>query len=297
MNPSTYGPYPYRPISIRTRFAWPNGAGLAIWVIPNIEFFHLSHVMPGVANERVSKEHAKVPNIRNWAVRDYGNRVGIWRFFDILSKYNIRGTAALNSDICLHHPQIIQRAVELDWELMGHCQTNTVRLNEMNPEQEQEAIHETLEVIAKSSGKRPVGWLGAGLSETWNTLDILAEEGLQYVADWACDDLPFKMSFNGKSLMSIPYSLHVNDTTQFFNQKLTAEEFETLIKAQFNYLYQEAKTAPKVMAIALHPYVSGVPQWAGAIDRALEYVSGHKDIWFATGSEISNYFQQQVPNE
>ena len=105
------------------------------------------------------------------------------------------------------------------------------------------------------------------------------------------------MNLTGKTMMSIPYSLHVNDTTQFFNQKLTAEEFETLMKAQFDWLYKESKSAPRVMAIALHPYVSGVPQWTGAVDRALEYICGHKDIWLATGSEISNHFKAQVPNE
>jgi allantoinase len=191
MQPSTYGPFPYRPITSRRKFRWPQGKRLALWVIPNIEFFHLKDPMPGVQNERVSTPHAKIPNVRNWAIRDYGNRVGIWRFFDMLSRYGIRGTAALNSDICIHHPQIIERAVELKWEFMGHCQTNAIRLNEMPPEQEKEAIRDTLATIAKATGRKVPGWLGAGLSETWNTLDFLAAEGVQYVADWACDDLPW----------------------------------------------------------------------------------------------------------
>src|SRR3954471_801280 len=132
MQPAIYGPYRYLPITERSHFTWPGNARLALWVIPNIEFFHLDDPMPGVNNERVA--HAEIPNVRNWALRDYGNRVGIWRFFDVLARYDVRGTAALNSDICDYHPQIIERAVALGWEFMGHCQTNAKRLNEIAPE-------------------------------------------------------------------------------------------------------------------------------------------------------------------
>ena len=295
MQPSVYGPYPYLPITERKPFAWPGGAKLALWVIPNIEFFHLDDPMPGVNNERVP--HAQIPNVRNWALRDYGNRVGIWRFFDVLSRHGIRATAALNSDICEYHPQIIRRAVELDWEFMGHCQTNAKRLNELAPEREREAIRATLARIGEASGRKPVGWLGAGLAETWNTLDYLLDEGVQYVADWTCDDLPFRMNVGGRPLFSIPYSLQVNDTTQFYNQKATFEDFEKLIKAQFDCLHGEAGDVPRVMAIAIHPFVTGVPHWIGALDRALGYICGHPGVWRATGAEIIAHYAKAVPDQ
>jgi peptidoglycan/xylan/chitin deacetylase (PgdA/CDA1 family) len=295
MQPAIYGPYPYIPISERKPFAWPNNAKLALWVIPNIEFFHLDDPMPGVNNERVA--HAQIPNVRNWALRDYGNRVGVWRFFDVLARHGIRATAALNSDICDYHPQIITRAVELGWEFMGHCQTNARRLNELAPEQEREAIHATLTRIEQASGRKVVGWLGAGLAETWNTLDYLVDEGVQYVADWTCDDLPFRMSVGGRTLFSIPYSLQINDTTQFYNQKATFEYFETIIKAQFDCLYAEAGAVPRVMAIAIHPFVSGVPHWIGALDRALAYICAHEGVWRATGSEIVGHYARAVADQ
>src|SRR5689334_11972268 len=166
MQPALYGPYPYLPITERKPFAWPDKARLALWVIPNIEFFHLDDPMPGVNNERLSGSQVKTPNVRNWALRDYGNRVGIWRFFDVLSRHRIRATVALNSDICVYHPQIIKRAVELEWDFMGHCQTNARRLNELPLEQEKQAIHDTLDTIARATGRKVTGWLGAGLAET-----------------------------------------------------------------------------------------------------------------------------------
>ncbi len=286
MQPQTYGPYPFVPISERKGFRWPNGARIALWVIPNIEFFHLDDPMPGTNNERIVRAHARIPNVRNWTFRDYGNRVGVWRFMEMLSRHGIRGTAALNSDVCIHHPQIMEATMKLGWEFMGHCQTNAVRINEMEPEREKEAIHNTLEIIAKTTGKKPAGWLGAGLAETWNTVEFLADEGCLYVADWVADDLPFRMNLGDKTIYSIPYSLHCNDTPQFFDQKQSAAEFGEVLRQQFDCLYREGAETSRVMAIALHPFVSGAPYRIGAIDAALDYICSHEGVWLATGEEI-----------
>ena len=132
MTPRRYGPLAYVPITRRPKLTWPGGARVALWVNPNIEFFGLDDVMPGNLNERVPREHAKIPNVRNWAVRDYGNRVGIWRIMEVLTRYGIRASAALNSEVCDHHPEIIEEAGRLGWELIGHNQTNALRLTEMD---------------------------------------------------------------------------------------------------------------------------------------------------------------------
>ncbi len=296
MQARRYGPFPYVPIIERPAFRWPNGARLALWVIPNIEFFGLDDPMPGTNNERVGREHAKIPNIRNWALRDYGNRVGVWRLMKVLSKYGIRGTVALNSELCDHHPQIIEAACKLGWEFMGHNQTNAFRLNEMAPEQERESVLGTLERIGRATGKRPLGWLGAGLTETWNTLDYLVEGGCLYCGDWTNDDLPYRMTVNGKTIYSIPYSLQCNDTPQYFDNKLSVEEFESVLKRQFDCLYAEGADSGRVMAIALHPFVSGVPYRIGAIDAALDYICSHDGVWLATGEEIIRaYIESGAP--
>ena len=127
MTPRRYGPLAYVPITRRPKLTWPGGARVALWVNPNIEFFGLDDVMPGNLNERVPREHAGIPNVRNWAVRDYGNRVGIWRIMEVLSRYGIRASAALNSEVCDHHPEIIEEAGRLGWELIGHDQTTSGR--------------------------------------------------------------------------------------------------------------------------------------------------------------------------
>ena len=161
MIPRRYGPLAYLPITRRPKLTWPDGARVALWVNPNIEFFGLDDVMPGNQNERVPREHAKIPNVRNWAVRDYGNRVGIWRIMEVLTRYGIRASAALNSEVCDHHPEIIEEALRLGWELIGHNQTNALRLTEMDPEEERDAIRATIDrsrehrASARSAGSAP----------------------------------------------------------------------------------------------------------------------------------------------
>jgi peptidoglycan/xylan/chitin deacetylase (PgdA/CDA1 family) len=286
MQPSDYGPFDYVPINDRPRLTWPNGAQLAVWVIPNLEFFPLTKGLAGHAFEAKGKP----PTVRPWAQRDYGNRVGIWRIMDVLDRLGIRATASLNAELCTHHPQIIRAAVERGWEFMGHNLTNTVRLPELEPEAERQAIADCLRVITEASGKKPVGWLGAALAETWHTLDFLAAEGVRYVADWTNDDQPYLIRAGDRQLVSIPYSYEVNDSPFIYYRNGTIDEFEKLIRRQFDVLYDEGATSGRVMAICLHPFIIGVPHRIRGLESALGYIASHDKVWFATGSEIVDHY-------
>lgn len=289
MKPAPYGPFPYSPINRRPKLAWPNGARLALWVVTNIEFFALDRAMPGDSNER-PKGSEGTPMVRHWAQRDYGNRVGIFRMMEVLEKHGIRSTVALNSDVCDRHPEIIEDAMKLGWEFMGHNRTNTERLNEVPLDQELSLIRETLARIAKATGKRPAGWLGSGLQETWNTLDHLAAEGCTYVADWVNDDQPYLMSIGDKRLVSVPYSYELNDAAAIVRSKNTPGEFERMIRDQFDVLYAEGAQSGRVMAICLHPFVMGQPHRIGALDRALAYIGRFQGVWKTTGEEIARHY-------
>ena len=230
--------------------------------------------------------------MRAWAQRDYGNRVGIWRLMDVLSRHGIRASPTLNSDICDHHPQIVRAAIELGWEILGHNRTNSVWLDALTPEEERQTIAHTLSRIAQMTGRKPAGWLGAGLAETWHTLDFLAEEGCLYVADWVNDDQPYLMDIGGKRLVSIPYSYEINDSPHFNNRNGTIDEFEKMICRQFDTLYAEGAQSGRVMAICLHPYLIGVPHRIAGLDNALGYIRSHAGVWFATGEEIVRHWLQ-----
>jgi peptidoglycan/xylan/chitin deacetylase (PgdA/CDA1 family) len=287
VKPGSYGPFPYSPIIERPRLTWPNDARVAFWVIPNIEFFALDEKVPAAAGG----SGIAPPNIPEWASRDYGNRVGIFRMMDVMDRYGIRGTVALNSNLCAQHPQIIKAGEDRGWEWMGHNQTNTQRLNAIPAEQEQGVIEAALATIEKATGRRPAGWLGSGLQETWNTLEYLAGAGLQYVADWVNDDQPYYMNLeNGKRLVSVPYSWHINDKPAFEQHNYTADQFREMICRQFDVLYREGATSGRVMAVALHPYLTGLPYRIAALDAAFEYVCRHDGVWLTTGSEIARHY-------
>ncbi len=288
MKPSAYGPFPYSPIIQRPKLTWPKAARIAVCVIPNVEFFAL--------NERVSGSQNPIPDILSWSARDYGNRVGIFRLMNLFDRYGIRATASLNSSLCEHHPEIIEEGCARNWEWVAHNQTNTQRLNAVPADQERAIISGALETIAQATGIRPVGWLGSGLQETWQTLDHLVAEGLEYVADWVNDDQPYVMTADdGRQIISLPYSNEINDKPAYEYRNYTSDEFSGMIKRQFDVLYEEGGTSGRVLSIALHPYLSGVPHRLSALDAALDYICRHDDVWLATGSEIARHFASFIP--
>jgi allantoinase len=287
MKRGAYGPFPYSPIIHRPRLTWPSGANVALWVIPNIEFFSLEEKVPAGSGGTGTP----VPDIPSWSARDYGNRVGVFRLMQVLERYGIRATVALNADLCAQHPAIIEEGQKRSWEWMGHNESNTRRLNEAPPGEEQRIIHDALATIAQATGKRPLGWLGSGLQETWDTLDLLAAEGCEYVCDWTNDDQPYTMTLEGgRKLVSIPYSHEINDKPVFERAHRTAAEFQEMICRQFDVLYREGAESGRVMAIAIHPYLTGVPHRIDAFDQALAYICRHDRVWKATGTEIARHF-------
>ncbi|MDB5570477.1 MAG: polysaccharide deacetylase family protein [Hyphomicrobiales bacterium] len=283
MKPRRYGPFPYSPITRRPPLRWPNGARVALWIIPNIEFFALDEQVPAAAGGG-----GKVPDIPSWSVRDYGNRIGVFRMMEVMDRYGVRGTAALNSELCAEHPEIIEEAVARKWEFMGHNESNTRRLNSVPPDEEGGVVRRTVDTISQATGARVRGWLSSGLNETWNSLDHFADCGLDYVADWANDDQPYTMTLDdGRTIMSVPYTFELNDKPAYDKRNMTPDEFAATIKRQFDVLWREGETQARVMAIALHPYITGFPHRIGALDSALDYICRHEGVWLATASEIA----------
>lgn len=285
--------YDYSAIITRKPIKWPNNARIAVWVIPNIEHYEID--LPGLALHQGST--TLVPDVLNYAWRDYGVRVGIWRLMDVLDKYGIKGTVALNSAVCEHYPIIIEECNKRNWEFMGHGITNSRLLAGLSEKEEREVIRKTIETITKATGKPPEGWLSPALAETFTTPDILAEEGIKYLCDWCNDDQPYPMKVRKGTLISIPYSIEVNDILIFQVKNHSGQEFFEIVRDQFDALYEEGKKNGRVMAIALHSCIINLPFRHKYLDKALEYISKHKDVWFATGSEIANWYYEHYYQE
>ncbi len=283
MKPQRTGPFPYIPIHQRPKLTWPGNARVALWVVPNIEFFPLDEEVPfGIGIN---------PDVLGWSKRGYGGRVGTFRVMEVLARHGIRGTVALNSEVCDAYPQIVDETMKLGWEFMGHGESNARYVDAMTPEEERRVIFSTFDRIEKYTGTRPRGWLSPGVRMTWHTLDFFAEAGCDFFCDFINDDQPYLMDAGGKGMVSIPYSSEINDLSAFLQYNRTAEEFETMIRRQFDVLYREGEESGRVMAICLHPFLIGVPHRIDALDSALEYICGHEGLWRATGSEIVDHYR------
>lgn len=278
--------YPYWPLPSRPAIRWPNDARLAFWIIPNVEHFRFDRPVSDL------DYRSPIPDIPNFAQRDYGPRAGIWRLMDVLDKHSLRATVALNADVCRLYPEIVKAGLERNWEWMGHGVTNSQRLSGMDEPQERETIQHVVKTIAESTGQAPRGWLGPGLSETHNTPDLLAEAGITYLADWCVDDQPFPMRVKSGRMISLPYSQELNDIPVFVRKGQTAEQFQQMICDQFDVLYEEGERSGRVMALALHPFLTGHPFRAKWLDKALGYIAGHQQVWLTTGGEIADWYYQ-----
>lgn len=283
--------FEYSPIARRTPIKLPGGARVALWVTPNIEFFHFGQ--PAIALTQMTA--SLTPDVLNHGWRDYGARVGVWRLMDVLDRNGIKATAALNSECCLHYPQIIEAGNDLGWEWMAHGRSNSELLAGLAEDDERAIIREVLNTIETHAGTRPRGWLGPALTETHNTLDILAEEGIEYVADWCNDEQPYRMRVRQGNMVAMPYTLEVGDIPVFLEQGGTGEDFKRLIVDQFDGLYEEGGENARIMSIALHPFLVGHAFRAKYLDEALAYIHARADVWIASGSEILDWFNKSCP--
>ena len=281
------GHYDYMPWRRRPRIMWPGGARIAVWVAPNIE--HYEYDPP--PNARRMPWPRPVPDILGYSWRDYGNRAGFWRMADVMARHGVRGSVSLNVAVCDHYPEVIERCCELGWELFSHGTYNTRYFYGMSEEQQRDVIRENRETILRASGQSMDGWLTPAISNDETTQDILAEEGILYTLDLLHDDQPTPIrTRSGRRLVSIPYSLEVNDVPLLVMRNTPPERYASICKAQFDQLYEEGAESGTVLCLPLHPFLIGQPHRIAALDEVLRHITSHDKVWLATGREIARHY-------
>ena len=271
----------------RQPIRWPDGARLAFWVAPNIEFYELQPE-PNPARRAWPRP---LPDVQGYATRDYGNRVGHIRMMQLLDRYEVRGSISLSTALCEHHPEIIELCLERNWEFFSHGIYNTRYAYGMDEDQEREMIEDSVRTIRKHTGQACAGYLAPALTHTERTLDLFAEAGGIYTCDLFHDDQPTRVRVrNGKPFVSVPYSLELNDTIAYVVHKIEPRRYGAMIKAAFDRLYMEGAASGTVMCVPLHAYQVSHPHRMAAFEEALAYITSHKDIWVTTGREIAEYY-------
>lgn len=282
---------PYSAIVDRPVLKLPDNGRMLVWLIVNVEHWSIERAMPRTVLSPPMGQPL-LPDLPNWAWHEYGMRVGFWRLYDALNQRGIVPTMATNGIVCDSYPRIVEAALQKNWEIMGH---GFVQGPMHKLENQQEAIASTIDTIRRFSGKAPVGWESPGLTENDHTLDCLSAAGIEYVADWVLDDQPVWLKANPKPVLSVPYTVEINDIPMMLLQHNRAEELLLRGVDQFDRLWQESADIPRVMAISVHPYVTGVPHRIGYFEKLLDHILARPGVVIKTGEQISNWYREQVP--
>ena len=280
----------YLPIVDRPALALPQGARVVVWVIVNVEEWEFRARMPRQVLPTPQAAEV-VPDVPNYSWHDYGMRVGFWRIKGLLDARAIKSTVSLNASVCDSYPAIVQAMVDSDWEIMGHGFVQRPLPLERH---ERAVVRKTLATIEGFTGTAPRGWMGPGLAETFETPDILVEEGIEYVCDWVNDDQPYVMKTRTGRLVSMPYTVELNDIPIYVVQHHRSPEIYERGRDQFDTLYREGADSARVMAIATHPYISGVPHRIKYLEMLLDYIGSQSEVLFWTGGQILDWYNEQV---
>lgn len=276
----------YVPIHQRERLDLPGGARVAVWLIVNIEEWSIHEPMPRTVLTPPAGGQPS-PDVPNWAWHEYGNRVGFWRLLKIIDGASIPAVMAINGKAVASYPEIAHAAVERDWEFIGHGYSQK---NMQKVDDERLDIRRTADEIETITGKRPRGWLGPGLTETWETPDLLVEEGYEYVCDWVLDDQPVTLRTRTTPIVNIPYTQECNDVAMMLIQHHQAGEYYQRAIDQFDQLYMDSTEAPRVMALVVHPYIMGAPHRAKYLRMVIDHIKDHDGAVFTTGEQILDHF-------
>jgi peptidoglycan/xylan/chitin deacetylase (PgdA/CDA1 family) len=277
---------PYSAIVDRAPLRLPRGVRLVVWPIVNVEVWDIGRAMPRQALPPPTGV-TMLPDLPHWAWHEYGMRVGFWRLKAALDRLKITPTLSVNARVCSDYPRVAQAARDAGWEFMGHSYDQ--RPIHLEPNQ-RAMIRKAVKVIKGYTGKQPVGWLGPGFTETLETPDLLAEAGIKYVADWPLDDEPCELKTKHGTLLSLPYSIELNDIAMMMVQHHPALEFVTRCMDYFDRVYAESKSRAKIMSIAVHPYISGTPYRIKYFEQVLEALRKKPGVVFWTGEQIMNWY-------
>jgi peptidoglycan/xylan/chitin deacetylase (PgdA/CDA1 family) len=287
-----HGRYAYRPITRRPVYDWPNGTRLAVYLGLNLEHFAFGE---GLGAELAPG--GPQPDVLNFAWRDYGNRVGVWRLLDLFEEVGMPATVLVNASIYGYCPEVMDAVRARGDEVAGHGRTNSERQGVLPETEERRLIAETTAVIRAAEGKPPAGWLGPWISQSRTTPDLLAEEGYTYLLDWCMDDQPIRFATrNGGSILAVPYPQELNDIPSIVARKDSAADFADMITSNFDEMLDQARSGPLVMGIALHPYIVGQPFRLRELRRALKHVAARRsEIWLATAGAIASHAAPFAP--
>lgn len=279
--------YDYIPLHERKDYSWPCQKRLAFVVTTNIECFAFG---AGMGHDPAKTGEPQTH--RNYSWRDYGNRIGIWRFFDLFDELKIPAAHNVNSLLYDYAPQVMDAVRKRGDEIVAHGRTNAENLRGLWEADEERIINEVVATFVKHEGKAPMGWMGPGAYETSHTPDLLKEAGFKYLMDWPMDDQPVWLRTRSGPILSVPYPIELNDSQVITHRKQDGREFCDMIVDQFDEMIDQCLDHPLVMNVSVHPNIFGQPFRLRNLRLALRHCMEHphhERVWLARPCEVANH--------
>ncbi len=276
--------YAYSPITERPPLIWPGDRRVAFYVGLNVEHYVVDR--PSTSSSGATA--GLTPDPMNYGWRDYGVRTGIWRMIELLDRLEMPASVLLNSDVCRFYPQIVDAVSRRGWPCVSHGQCNSVLQTAMDEDSERAYLTEMMLETERATGRRPRGWLGPALTETFNTPRLLAELGATYVLDWCNDDQPYPLRVDG--MISVPYSVECNDISLFVTHGWTGADYVRLVVDTLDQLLADSADGGRVMALPVHPFVLGQPARHRYLAEVLAEARSRRDVWITTSDAIAEHY-------
>ena len=282
---------PYSGIDDRKPLSMPGDARMIIWPVLALEVWDITRAMARMVLPP-PQGVPMIPDAPNWSWHEYGMRVGFWRVKRMLDELDIRPTVTLNARTCLEYPRVATACLDSGWEFNAHAYEQ-IPMHKL--EDESASIKKTVKVIKKFSGKAPRGWFGPGLTQTYTTIDYLAEAGIEYIGDWVLDDQPVWVKTTSKPIVALPYNYEVHDIVLMAIQNHTSEVFLQRALDYFETIYSESQKTTKIMAIAMHPYLSGAAHRIKYVRETFEHILSKPGVECWDGEHILDWFVKEQP--
>ena len=289
--------YPYVPITQRKPLKWPNGKRVALIITFNLETWDLvkdtdKPYYAGGPAVLPNTLPGNIPDYPNYTWREYGQRVGIFRMFDAMDKFDVKPSCTVNAVTFDRRAAMVDAAIERDCEILAHNFEQGELLTDYahDVEKERDVILRTLNAYESYIGRKAKGWLSSSLRGTLNTVSILAGEGCSFYCDIMNDDQPFIINTDNGPLCGIPYSNEINDFTLVTRRGHTTDQVTDILKEELKVLYEEGEESMRIMYIGLHPHVSGRAYRNRSLLEFLEYAKSLEDVWWTTREEIADWY-------
>ena len=274
----------------RKPVTWPAGARVALWITVALEWFPLD--MSSTPFRIPGGMARAYPDYWDYTLRDYGNRVGVFRIMQVLDKLGIKASAAFNSALAERHPFLLEQVTKRGWEIIAHgVDMGHPHYGGMPREEEEALVAKSIETLRQASGQAVRGWWSPIKSQSENTADLAAAQGIDYICDWVNDDMPYLFRTSAGAIHCMPHPFEQDDQQMLITCRQSEAEFVAQVHDQFRCLDEEAREqGGRIMALCLHPWVSGQPYRIKALEAALAPIVASEATWVATGAEILDAF-------